>query len=95
MKNKKGSAVAWAMILAGIFVITLFYLLFSQVIYGYIQPNVHKALTITNTTDTTQAVQAMAILEMVWKWWPIILVLGLIMVGFVLSQKKEPDEYYM
>ena len=90
----KGSAVVWAMILIGIFSVTLLYIIFSQVIYVNIQPNVHAALTSTNTTDTTQAVQSMAILEMVWKWWPLILVFGLIFAGIVSSQRREPDEYY-
>ena len=69
-------------------------LLFSNVIFTYVYPPAYNALTVTNTTDTTQAVETLHIIEVVWKWWPLILIFGLIAAGFVASQKKEPDEYY-
>lgn len=90
----KGSAMVWAMVLIGLFVISLMWILFSQVIYGYVQPDVYTALTVGNTTDTTGAVATMNIIEMVWYTWPLILIFGLLFVGIVHSQRREPDQYY-
>lgn len=91
----KGSAMVWAMVLIGIFVVSLMWILFSDVIYVHVQPDVYTAITTQNTTDTTEAVNTMNIIEMVWYTWPLILIFGLLFVGIVHSQRREPDQYYM
>ena len=90
----KGSALVWVMVLIGIFVVSLMYILFSSVIYTHIAPTVYNELTVTNTTDTTQAIATYNLIELVWSWWPLILIVGLIMIGFVSAQRREPDEFY-
>ena len=90
----KGSAVVWAYILIGLFTVTLLYIIFSQVIYVNVQPTVFNHLTVTNTTDTTDAVATLNLIEDVWTWWPVIFILGLLLIGIIASQRREPDEYY-
>lgn len=90
---KKGSAVAWFNILIGIFVIGLAYLIFSQVIYEYIRPTVVSGLESLNTTAKDRALDTINLLDIVWSYWPLILIFGLLLYGIIQAQRREPDEY--
>lgn len=90
----KGSAIVWAMILVGIFTVSLLYIIFSEVIYVNVYPGVYSALTVTNTTDTTDAVTTMNLIEQVWTWWPLVFIMGILFIGIIAAQRREPDEYF-
>lgn len=88
----KGSAIKWLEILIAIFVISLFYLLFSQVIYQYVRPSVVAGLSAPGINNTSAAT-TLAIIDTVWQYWPLILIFGMILVGVVYSLRRDPDEY--
>jgi hypothetical protein len=89
----KGSAICWLEILVAIFVISLMYLLFTQVIYVYIKPSVMTGIN-TSGANITNALQTFAIIDMVWQYFPLILIFGMLIVGVVYSMRREPDEVY-
>jgi len=91
----KGTAIIWLNILAGIFFVALVYIIWSQVIYVYIKPIVVPAIENMNGTyNTTSALNTIALIDIVWQYWPLILIFGLILYGFVAAQRREPDQYY-
>ena len=96
LTKRKGVMIVWLEILVAIFVIGLFYVLFSYVIYGQLKPLIIPQLNALNSTtlNTTGMQQTINMIDMVWTWWPLILICGLIVYGFVASQKREPDQYY-
>jgi len=90
----KGIALVWIYILIGIFIIGFMYLAFSYVYYDHIKPILNDELVYNNTSDTTPAVETLDLIDTVWRYFPIILIFGLLLYGFVAAQKREPDEYY-
>ena len=88
-------AYIWLNILVGIFVISLFYMIFSQVLYVHIQPLILPQLqNLSAPVNSTQVRATLDLIEFVWQYWPLILIFGLIIYGIVASQKREPDYYY-
>jgi hypothetical protein len=93
------AAFTWLEILSAIFVISLFYILWSYVLYGnvkaMIMPKIN-ALDCSGTLNCTQMLNTINVIDMVWQYWPLILIFGLIVYGFVSSMRRDPNEltYY-
>lgn len=84
VEDKRGSAFAWVMITVMVFAIAMIYMVMTQPIRA-IQNTVWSQ--VENDTDYAQTFNTVVL---VWKYWPIIMLLGLIIVGIVLSLKREP-----
>jgi hypothetical protein len=88
----KGVAMTWIFILVSIFFIAIVYIIFSYVLYG---DNIGIAnMVSTDTINNTGAQQTINTVNIVWRWWPVPLIIGLILFGIVSSQRREPDSYY-
>jgi len=97
--GRKGSAFAWLVILIAIFAIGLVYMIFTNVFVGMLIPYTEAYLstvtypngTAVNITDATATIN---LIKLVWNAWPLIAIIGLIVVGFVMAQRREPGQYY-
>ena len=87
----KGSLYVWFVVLAVIFVTGLIWTLMSQVYLINFFPVTETLLTDHNLTD---AQSTLSTIEMIWNYWPLILIIGMLLWAFVSVQKKEPDTYY-
>lgn len=96
--GKKGSAWAWLIVLIAMFAIGLIYIIFTQILMGTLFPDVESYLdTVTYTNgsayNNTDALRTISYLKTAWNVWPIIVFVGLMIVGFVMSQRREPIGY--
>ena len=88
----KGVAVVWIYILISLFVIAFVYIIFSVILYS----DTYGVATLVNvsTVNNTQAQSTISTINTVWRWWPLPLMVGLILWGIVSSQKREPDSVW-
>jgi len=86
--QSKGVMFAWFKILVGLFVVTMAYLFFSNIIYNHIRPFV-----INDIPENSSAYQTIEIIDLMWQYWPLIVIIGFIIYGIVAAQRREPDEY--
>lgn len=86
-KNKKASIWGWFMITVAVFVIAILYMILTKPVI-----EIQKA---TNDTlnDSDYATTYNQVIT-VWKYWPIVMLLGLIILGIMMSLKKEPYTGY-
>lgn len=81
--NKKGSVFAWVTITVSIFIVAILYMILTQPVI-----EIQKATNSTlNDSDYASTYNATI---MVWKYWPLMMLLGLIIVGIIISIKREP-----
>jgi hypothetical protein len=94
--SRKGQAFVWLEILAAIFVVGLFYVVWSWVLYGQVKALIMPQINTLNssTLNTTGMQSTINIIDIVWQYWPLIIIFGLILYGIVAAQKREPHEYY-
>lgn len=88
----KGTVIVWLQVLFGIFIIGGVYIIFSYVLYSDVAGIAN--IVNTSTINSTQAQSTISIVSTVWRWWPLPLIVGLIIYGIVASQRREPDSYY-
>lgn len=88
----KGTVIVWLQVLFGIFIIGAVYIIFSYVLYSDVAGIAN--IVNTSTINSTQAQSTISIVSTVWRWWPLPLIVGLIIYGIVASQRREPDSYY-
>lgn len=81
--NKKGSVFAWVMVTVAVFCVAIIYMVMTQPIIQ-IQQATNATLNDSNYASTYNTI------ILVWKYWPLILLLGLIIVGIIISIKREP-----
>lgn len=84
--NKKGDFFIWFFALVAIFTISVIYLIMSepwQQIYDKFEPNL-----------TTEHKATAHKLQSVWKNWPILMILGVIITAVVMMNRKGPDVGY-
>ena len=82
--NKKGSAFAWIMIMVMVFGIAIIYMVMTQPV------RIIQDITWVNVQNDTDYAQTFNTVVLVWKYWPLIMLLGLIIVGIIMSLKREP-----
>jgi hypothetical protein len=86
-----GVAIIWVEILLAIGVVSMVYIIFSYIIYS-----TNGIANLVNTSseviNNTRAQSTLNIINIVWQYWPLIFIVGLIMYGFVASQRREPDQ---
>ena len=87
LNSKKGSIWAWFMITFAVFSIAILYMILTKPIIE-IQQATNDTL---NDTDYAQTYNRVIV---VWKYWPIVMLLGLIILGIMMSLKKEPYTGY-
>lgn len=86
-KNKKASVWAWFMITIAVFVIAILYMILTKPIIAI------QSATSDVLNDTDYASSYNRVIT-VWKYWPIVMLLGLIILGIITSLKKEPYTGY-
>lgn len=82
----------WVTILVGLFVVGMVYMLFSYVLYSD-QVGLENIVN-SSTWNNTQAQNTLTNINMAWRMWPLVFIVGLIMWGIVSSQRREPDYGY-
>jgi len=82
-KCKRGSVFAWVTITVAVFIVGLLYMILTQPVIE-IQKATNSTLNDEDYASTYNSV------IMVWKYWPLIMLLGLIIVGIIISIRKEP-----
>jgi hypothetical protein len=88
----KGSAWAWVVVTALVFMVGFVWIVMSQVYVDKLFPFGDEAVSgHVNATNTLTHVKN------VWNYWPLITIFVLIIYGIARSLKKEPDssEFYM
>lgn len=86
--NKKGSvAVMFLALIVGMFIIAVFFTIFSEPIN--IVYNTTYGLLDNQTSMTTYNVMLA-----VWDFWPVAAFIGVIIAGFVVSQRSSEREVY-
>ena len=98
MLGSKGVAIVWLNILFGIVIIGALYLIGTQILFVHIEPMIKPEIESLPDNSTginkTEALETWETIYFVWRYFPLILLFGLILWGIVSSQKKEPDTYY-
>jgi len=82
---RKGSAYGFIVGLVLLFVVTLLWLVFSQVYVPHLFPMADQFLT-----GYPEAHNVYELLKTVWNVWPVMILVGIIIYWFVNSQKEEP-----
>jgi len=88
LDNKRGSAFTWVMITVMVFSIGLIYMVMTQPIIAI------QSTTWSYVKNDTDYAQSYNTVVMVWKYWPIVVLIGLIIVGIMMSLKQEPYTGY-
>lgn len=87
------SAYVWLVVMILIFVTILLYNVVSQPL-AIMEPEVKKYLNeAVNETDSVMAqnaLDAIAVIDTVWMYWPFFLLFGLIFWALVATQRREP-----
>ena len=83
VKCKRGSVFAWVTITVAVFIVGILYMILTQPVIE-IQKATNSTLNDADYASTYNSV------IMVWKYWPLIMLLGLIIVGIIISIRKEP-----
>jgi len=86
----KGAFYVWAAFLMFMFLIVMVYAMFSPIMSVLI-PSMQSQLN-TSTPAGINASNTMNTITTVWTIWPFILLFGLLLWGFVASQRREPYE---
>jgi hypothetical protein len=86
--NKKGSAFVWVMITFMIFGIAMIYMIMTQPIIKI------QEATWDQVSDDPDYAQTYNTVVLVWKYWPLVMIVGLIIIGILLSLKQEPYTGY-
>jgi hypothetical protein len=68
------------------------YVFFSQP-FTLVYEEMYGVVNQTNSSASQSALQTFDILNIVWKYWPILFLFLLIIWAIVAAQKKEPYEY--
>jgi hypothetical protein len=85
--DKRGSVWAWFVVTISVFIIAIVYMIMTKPIIE-IQKVTNETLNDSDYASTYNRVIT------VWKYWPIVMLLGLILVGVMYSIKKEPYTGY-
>ena len=88
----KGSAYVWFVILALMFAVILVYNVFSETL-SIVSPEVRTFINNTNSSMAGNATATLDTVEVVWRYWPLFFILGLLIWGIVASQRQEPVYY--
>lgn len=95
--SKKGNASVWFVVLTGCFVVALFWIIWSNVLYVHVAPPMLEDLNAIPDNATwinkTDVLNTWNIIDMVFQYFPLMLIFGLILWGFVSVQRRQPDEY--
>lgn len=90
MVKQKGAAYIWLTVLVALGIIAVAYIAMNQVIYSdYGLYNI-----VNSSINSTYPQKTLDTLNVVWNYWPLIAVFGVIIWGFVRSQRREYEEYY-
>jgi hypothetical protein len=84
----KGSAWAWMTFLIMFFIIVLVYNIWTYVL-GVVEPPVQSYIGTTNSTIATNGLATLGLIDVAWKYWPIFLLVGLIIWVFASSARRE------
>ena len=84
----KGSVYVWLMALTGLFVVSLIWIIFSNVMFDHLFPLVSNA-----TAANPDAQATIGYLQTAWSYWPVILLVGFILLMIVSAQRREPEQY--
>ena len=82
--NNKGVMYAWITILASIFVVSIIYIIFDNMIEVTFYDKAIEFGVSTSILDT---------LTMAWRAFPIIFILGMFLYGLVRAQRQEGDTW--
>jgi hypothetical protein len=89
----KGSAYVYLVVMVMIFVVMLVYNIFSYPLSA-LEPNIkdyiNQTVNETNSTAGSSALYTINIIDLVWKYWPLLLIFFLMIWAFVAAQKREP-----
>jgi len=96
--NRRGGAYAFLVILIAIFVVGLVYVIFTRVFMEVLIPVAEQSIgaaTYPNGTavNNTDALNTISLIKTIWNYWPLIAILGFIVVGFIMAQRRDPNEY--
>ena len=81
--------VAWVVVLLLIFIFAFLY----QVVSVPMIKLDSQVRNITDVSNSSSAVSTLDIINSVWQYWPIFLILVLVLWAFYVSTKKEPVWY--
>ena len=92
MMNNKGSAVAWLLFLALMFCFILIYNVFSPALSSaeLMAESLVNETVGGGSTMGIQANETFDVLGIVWKYWPLMLLAGLLLWAMLSSMRYEP-----
>lgn len=88
LKDKRGSVFVWLLVTFGVFAIGMIYMLLTKPVAIVQQVTWDE---VENQTDYAQTYNTVILM---WKYWPILVLIGLIIFGIVASLKREPYTGY-
>jgi len=87
------AAYVWLVVLTLIFVVMLVYNVFtsplSQVEIST-KEYINETLNQTNSTIAERAYSTINLAAIVWQYWPLLLIFGLLLWAYVATQRREP-----
>tara|TARA_Y100000310_G_scaffold27067_1_gene25755 strand:+ start:43 stop:306 length:264 start_codon:yes stop_codon:yes gene_type:complete len=84
MLGKKGGVGAWLFVLVSVFMVAVVYIILTEpwtIIYDTFSADLSSEYAPTATR-----------IQNIWKNWPIITILSLIIAGFILMLRREPSQ---
>lgn len=93
--GKKGVFWIWLQALVTIGIISIIYLIFNQILYSSqgIYPIVNTSMYSSNI-NTTAAITSMEKVKAIFDYWPVLLIIGVLIWAFARSQKEEYETGY-
>jgi hypothetical protein len=92
MKSKKlkGGVMDWVAAISGLLIVSILWIVFSSKI---ILPS-YGLMPMAQTITDPNAQTAVQLFSVVWGFWPIVMILGFVLLVFVASQRRSPETWY-
>lgn len=83
------------MSVSGAWLMSLILIFGTLILYFALTPAFEEVyITVHNATDVDDAHTTQNFLMVVWNWWAPIVIIGALVMGFVGSQRRDPQEGY-
>ena len=93
MHNKKGDGWVFLVGLISLFFVGLVYIVMTQPFYQ-INDAINNSMSNADPTILARSQDSFSRINTVWNWWPIIVILGIILWVILNMIRRQPYQYY-
>jgi len=88
-KKRKGAMFVFLAALVILFVTTLLWIIFSQAYVPHLFPQAE-----THLEGHNASMETFGLIKTAWNFWPLVMIVGMVIWVIVAAQKREPDTGY-